>query len=127
MSSISIDQLAQAISDSLTEFTEDVVKDIDISSERVSKEAVATLKATSPKDTGKYAKAWRRTTHKKIGQPDTRIIYVAAPHYRLTHLLEKGHAKVGGGRVQAIPHIRPVEKEVEEQFTREVTEAIKNG
>ena len=127
MSSISIDQLAEVIASSLSEFTEDVVKIIDVSSNKISKEAVAKLKVTSPKDKGNYAKSWRVKTDKKLGQPDTRTVYVAAPHYRLTHLLEFGHAKVGGGRVQAIPHIRPVEKEIEEQFTREVTEAIKNG
>ena len=127
MSSISIDQLAQAISESLSEYTEDLVKEIDVISNKLSKETVAKLKITSPKDSGKYAKSWRVTTEKKLGQPDTRIVYVASPHYRLTHLLEHGHAKVGGGRVQAIPHIGPAETELTEKFTREVEGVIRNG
>ena len=127
MSKITVDQLSEAIAESLSEFTEDVVETMDASSDKVAREAVATLKQTSPKDTGKYAKAWRVKTDKQRSQPDIRTVYVAKPHYRLTHLLEFGHAKVGGGRVQAQPHIGPVEKQVQEKFTREVTEAIRNG
>ena len=129
MANISVDQLAAEIAKGLAEYSQDVVEKVNVSSERVGKAAVKRLKQTSPKrpGSGKYAKAWTIKTEPEVGQPHTRIVHVKAPHYRLTHLLEKGHAKVGGGRVDGIPHIRPAEEEVIREFTREVEEAIKNG
>ena len=127
MANISIDQLAAEIAKGLAEYSQEVVEKVNVSSEKVGKAAVKQLKQTSPKRHGKYAKSWTMTTEKAIGQPDLRIIHVKAPHYRLTHLLEKGHAKVNGGRVEGKPHIRPAEEMVIQDFTREVEEAIKNG
>ncbi len=127
MSKIKIDQLAAEIARGLAEYSQDVVEKVNVSSEKVGKAAVKRLKQTSPKKTGKYAKSWTMSTEKAIGQPDLRIIHVKAPHYRLAHLLEYGHAKVGGGRVEGRPHIRPAEEEVIREFTREVEEVIKRG
>jgi len=127
MANINIDQLAAEIAKGLAEYSQDVVEKVNVSSEKVGKAAVKQLKQTSPKKTGKYAKSWTISTEKAIGQPDLRIIHAKAPHYRLAHLLEYGHAKVGGGRVEGRPHIRPAEEEVIREFTREIEEAIKRG
>ena len=127
MAKIKIDQLAAEIAKGLAEYSQDVVEKVNVSSEKVGKAAVKKLKQTSPKKTGKYAKSWTMKTEPEIGQPHKRIVHVKAPHYRLTHLLEYGHAKVGGGRVEGRPHIRPAEEEVIREFTREVEEVIKRG
>ena len=127
MPNINIDQLAAEIAQELKEYSQDVVEKVNISSEKVGKMAVKQLKRTSPKKSGDYAKSWAMTTEKEIGQPYMRIIHVKAPHYRLTHLLEYGHAKADGGRVEGKPHIRPAEEEVIREFTTEVQEAIRNG
>ncbi len=127
MANVSIDKLAAEIAKGLAEYSQDVVEKVNISSERVGKSAVKRLKETSPKRYGKYAKSWTMTTEKAIGQPDLRIIHAKAPHYRLTHLLEHGHAKRGGGRVEGKPHIRPAEEMVIQEFVAEVEEAIKRG
>ena len=127
MAKISVDQLAAEIAKGLAEYSQDVVEKVNVSSEKVGKAAVKRLKQTSPKKTGKYAKSWTMKTEKAIGQPHTRIIHAKAPHYRLTHLLEYGHAKVGGGRVEGRPHIRPAEEMVIREFMAEVEEAIKRG
>jgi len=127
MANINIDQLAAEIAKGLAEYSQDVVEKVNVSSEKVGKAAVKKLKQTSPKKTGKYAKSWTMSTEKAIGQPHKRIVHAKAPHYRLTHLLEHGHAKVGGGRVEGRPHIGPAEEEVIREFTREVEEVIKRG
>ena len=127
MANISVDQLAAEIAKGLAEYSQDVVEKVNVSSEKVGKAAVKQLKQTSPKKTGKYAKSWTMATEKEFGQPHKRIVHARAPHYRLVHLLEHGHAKVGGGRVAGIPHVRPAEEEVIREFTHEVEEAIKRG
>ena len=127
MANININQLAAEIAKGLAEYSQDVVEKVNISSEAVGKAAVKQLKQTSPKRHGKYAKSWTMKTEPEVGQPDLRIIHAKAPHYRLTHLLEHGHAKVGGGRVEGKPHIRPAEEQVIKDFVQEVEEAIKRG
>ena len=127
MANISIDQLAAEIAQGLAEYSQDVVEKVNLSSERVGKAAVKQLKSTSPKKSGKYAKSWAVKTEPEVGQPHKRIVHVKPPHHRLTHLLEHGHAKVGGGRVEGKPHIRPAEEMVIQEFMQEVEEAIRNG
>lgn len=127
MANINIDQLAAEIAKGLADYSQDVVEKVNVSSEKVGKAAVKRLKQTSPKRYGNYAKSWAMKTEPEVGQPHKRIVHVKAPHYRLAHLLEYGHAKVGGGRVEGRPHIGPAEEEVIREFTAAVEEAIKRG
>ena len=80
---------------------------------QVAKESVKKLKAASPKSdglhSGTYAKGWRYKVEKgriRVGA----TVCGGDPTYRLAHLLEYGHAKRGGGRVDGIEHILPVEE-----------------
>ena len=132
MANVSVDQLAAEIANELAEYSQDRVEKVNVSSEAVGKAAVKRLKQTSPKRYGKYAKSWTMKTEPEVGQPHKRIVHVKAPHYRLAHLLEYGHAVANAGpgkkdRVDGIPHIRPAEEEVIREFAREVEEAIKRG
>ena len=126
MANVSVDQLAAEIAKGLAEYSQDVVEKVNLSSEKVGKSAVKRLKETSPKRYGKYAKSWRVKTDPQVGQPNTLTIH-NKDHYYLTHLLEHGHAKKGGGRVEGKPHIRPAEEMVIKEFVAEVEEAIKRG
>ena len=81
--------------------------------DKVAKEAVQQLKATSPRGKGKhagdYAKSWtvKRQNDKRKGLAT--ITVHNRDHYQLTHLLEYGHALPQGGRAKAQPHIEKVE------------------
>ena len=54
-----------------------------------------------------------------------KIVVHSKTRYRITHLLENGHAKRGGGRVAAKPHIAPAEKVGEEQLVKEVMRKLR--
>ena len=60
--------------------------------------------AGAPEHTGGYAKSIRYRVKGKGGKVQGHV-YSTMPG--LPHLLEKGHAKVGGGRTRAIVHIAP--------------------
>ncbi|PEU33203.1 hypothetical protein CN387_31260 [Bacillus cereus] len=85
--------------------------------EEVADVAVEKLKKGSPKKTGAYRKGWRK---KKEGNG----VIVHNIKGQLTHLLENGHAKAGGGRVPAQVHIRPVEEYVINEVPRRIERAL---
>lgn len=113
----------------LNEFDMDLKETVDEAANDTGKEAVKTLKATSPKNTngtrnGRYARGWRS---KREG--DAVIVYNATDG-QLTHLLEKGHAVVNrfgstGKRTSAIVHIEPVEQWVQEEFPLRIERGLK--
>ena len=124
MANINVDQLSSTIMNELEIYSKSVLEGMDEAGDKVSKEAVKQLRTTSPKKSGKYAKSWTVKKQKLYGKPTTYTIHAKAPHYRLAHLLEYGHAKAGGGRVSGKPHIRPVEEQVISDYMRAVEEAI---
>lgn len=105
------------IANRLADFTEDVQEALEESASEVTEEAIKTLKATSPTRTKKYAKSWirKKTSHGYV---------IHNKRYYLTHLLEHGHAKRGGGRVEGIKHIEPVEQQAIESFEQRVREKL---
>lgn len=44
--------------------------------------------------------------------------------YQIAHLLEHGHAKRGGGRVAAIPHIVPAERRGAEELASKIERGL---
>lgn len=87
----------------------------------------AAIRAAAPRSktsrSGSYANGWSvRPT------PDgTGLVVYNKDNYQLTHLLEKGHAKVNGGRVAPRIHIRPAEERGKNVFVVMIKNGIQNG
>ncbi len=114
-----IEDLSREISQALKDYTEEVTEGLEEAKEAAAKNAVKKLKQRSPKDTGDYARGWRA---KKMGRA---WVVHNATDYQLTHLLEHGHAKRGGGRVAGIPHIGPVEEEAIQEYVQKSEKVIR--
>lgn len=130
MAEIKVGEMAHAIAESLEEYAGLLQRDLDESVDAVSKETVAELRKDAKSKfggTGEYAKSW--ASKKDVGSTTeySRTLYVKDPHYRLTHLLEFGHAKVNGGRVEGRPHIAPAEQRAAQKLERRLLDAIKRN
>ena len=125
MANISIDELAGEITLAVQQYTEDVSAAIEREVDATAKEMVAELRITSPKDTGEYAKGW--TSRKETKHGEYRRIVHNKNKPSLVHLLEKGHAKKGGGRVDGRSHLRPAYDRHAGKLEKAIKDIIKNG
>jgi len=122
MAVIKVDELAGEIVLAIQAYTEDVSEAIDQAARDTAKAMAQDLRETSPKDTGEYAKGW---TYRKEAPGSYRVYNKKKP--QLTHLLEHGHAKAGGGRVEGIPHIKPAEDRYVPEFEKKVQQILERG
>ncbi len=126
MAAINVDDLADVIAEELRAYSDEVTEQLKTDVKQVAKECVKDIKDNAPKDSGAYRRSWRVKTAFENAN-DIRVVIHSKKHYRLTHLLENGHAKVGGGRVEGKPHIGPAEQRAEEKLLRKVKVSISGG
>lgn len=119
---VKVEKLADAVMEGLTEYAGAVAEDIKAAAATAATDCVSELKKTSPKDTGSYRKGWKKT---KAYESSTEVRYTVhnATDGQITHLLEFGHAKRNGGRVEAIPHIAEAERNAIETMEKKAKEA----
>lgn len=119
---VTVDQMADAIMDGLLEYAElatDTMKDcVKKAGNTVKKET----QANTPVKSGRYKKSWAVKRQKETSTTLEMVVH-SRNRYQLTHLLEKGHAKRGGGRVKAMPHIGLAET----QGIRVLEDSIRRG
>lgn len=115
---VRIDGLASAVMSELNRVSTEQTESLKGILKEEAKEAVKDLKMWSPKASGKYAKSWKSDVRFE-NESEIRIS-VHNQKYQLTHLLEKGHAKRYGGRVEGIPHISVAEEAAKREIERRV-------
>ena len=119
----SIDNMAAEIMKGLTEYAdlanESMKKAVKKTATSVKKE----ISSNAPKDTGAYAKSWAVKKTKENSHSLEMTVH-SKNRYQLVHLLEKGHAKRGGGRVAGKPHIAPAEEKGAEMLENLIKEAL---
>lgn len=115
---VKINDIAKEITKQLETYSRVLNKDVEQITDEITKEAVQELKDKSPKNKGDYARNWTR----KKAQGGY-VLYNRK--YQLTHLLERGHAKVNGGRVPGKAHIRPVEEKTIKKYESRIEKAAR--
>ena len=119
----SIDNMAAEIMKGLTEYADLANESMKKAVKKTATEVKKEISANAPRDTGKYAKSWAT---KKTGENSHSLEMTvhSKNRYQLAHLLEKGHAKRGGGRVSGKPHIAPAEEKGVQLFEKLIEEVL---
>lgn len=126
----SIDNLDKVFMDTLNEYKNACDENADEAIQYTAKEAVQELRNAHPAGSGKYGswkaynKGWTIMQTKRDKRDHKSATVHNKDHYQLTHLLEKGHALVQGGRARAFPHIAPVAEQAEEKLVKRMTEGL---
>ena len=120
---IQIGQLADAVMRELTEYKDLVETDMKAAVKKAGNTVKAEIKATAPKRTGAYGKSWTAKTTRETANT-LEITVHSRNRYQIAHLLEHGHAKRGGGRVAARPHIAAAEEKGVRELEQEIQKAL---
>ena len=118
---ISVDQLAEAIAQELESYEQETADALKKSAKETAKACKAEIRSSSRlgKTKHHYRDGWAvKILHEDAANIRTVVYNRVKPG--LTHLLENGHAKRNGGRVQGYPHIGPAEQHANETFIGEV-------
>lgn len=110
-----LEQYGAGVIDVVTKAADDVSKDSRVD---LRKNSTGEFENRS----GDYRRGWRARLDK--GRIKVEAHVYNKTNYRLTHLLEFGHAKQNGGRTRAFPHIEGVNREAQEEFEQRIREGV---
>lgn len=120
---VSIDSMTTEIMKGLQDYADLATTDLKSSVRKAGAAVRKEIQATAPKDTGAYVKSWSVKNTKETANMLQVTVY-SRNRYQLAHLLEFGHAKRGGGRTSAQPHIAPAEEKAISVLEQEIDKAL---
>lgn len=123
---VSIDEMDSAIMEELEKYAELASDDLKAAVKETAVSVRKDIQAGAPVDTGKYKKSWSvKNVHEDSESID--LVVHSRNRYQIAHLLEHGHAKRGGGRVAAKPHIAAAEQRGNEKLVTTIEQKLKGG
>lgn len=123
MSNVSIDEMSDAIMEELTKYAELASDDLKDAVKETATSVKKDIQANAPIRTGKYKKSWSvKNIHEDSESID--LVVHSRNRYQLAHLLEHGHAKRGGGRTAAKPHIADAEERGNEKLVETIEQKL---
>ena len=120
---VSINEMGDAIMEELEKYSKLATDDLKAAVKETAASVRKDIQAGAPVDTGKYKKSWSVKNMHEDSQSIDLVVH-SRNRYQLAHLLEKGHAKRGGGRVSGKPHIAPAEEKGIQLFEELIEEAL---
>lgn len=126
---INVEGLVGAIDRELTIYSQEITDAIKKESQKSAKKLVEKTKETAP--VGKRSKHYRdNIASRKLEENDrgaTYQWYVKGSDYRLSHLLENGHATRDGGRTRATHFIKNASDPILREYEEKIEEVCRNG
>lgn len=123
---ISIDALADTVMECLNDYADVSTEGMKKAVKKAGNTVKKGISANAPKDTGAYGKSWSVKNTKETPKSLEVTVY-SRNRYQLSHLLEFGHAKRGGGRVAGKSHIAPAEESGIRMLESEIERSLRNG
>lgn len=123
---VSIDEMDSAIMDELEKYAELASDDLKAAVKETAASVRKDIQAGAPVDTGKYKKSWSVKNVREDSESIELVVH-SRNRYQIAHLLEHGHAKRGGGRVAAKPHIASAEQRGNEKLVQTIEQKLKGG
>lgn len=121
---VTIDGLRDAVMEGLKEYAGLAADDMKDAVKKTAKSVRKDIQDNAPVRTGKYKKSWSFKTVSENSDSIDLIVH-SRNRYQIAHLLEHGHAKRGGGRVAAKPHIAPAEQAGNKNLVNEIQQKLK--